>query len=111
MALVIALLGYSAFQVGRSVRDADVVPHWTTAIAAGTAALLLEGHALTVLLGGSVGWTYQLIGIAAFALVGPATLAWTIIGALWLRHRSHHHRPRHAARSATVRVGTRTVTN
>ncbi|MFG1922491.1 hypothetical protein [Cryptosporangium sp. NPDC048952] len=106
--LVVALLGYGVFQFGRSLRDEAAVPHWTTAVAVGTAVLLLEGHALTLLLNGSAGWTYQLLGIAGFALIGPVTIAWSIIGALWLRHRGHTvHRPRHA-RSAS---GVRTVTN
>ncbi|GAA0251558.1 hypothetical protein [Cryptosporangium japonicum] len=104
--LMVLLVGYAVFQFGRSLRDETVVPHWTTAVAIGTAVLVLEGHALTVLLNSAAGWTYQLMGIAGFALIGPATIAWAIVGGLWLRHQARRvHRPRHAASAV------RTVTN
>jgi len=107
-----ALLGYVAWQAARRLRDAAAVPHWTTAAAGAAAALLLEGHVVTIALGGSLGWVHQALAIAGFGLIGPATIAWGIVGSLWLRHRARAVPPT-AAESAdaldapTVRIDTR----
>ncbi|SHN74336.1 hypothetical protein [Cryptosporangium aurantiacum] len=91
--LAVVLLGYAGFQVARRAYDSRVVPHWTTAAAAGTGALLLEGYALTAVLGSSLDWTYQVITFVLFALIAPTTIAWAIVGSLWLRHRAREAAP------------------
>ncbi|MFI5953016.1 hypothetical protein [Cryptosporangium sp. NPDC051539] len=87
MLVLAVVVGYTAWAASHWLREPAAVPHWTAAIAAGTALLLLEGHTLAVVLGGGSGWNLQFMALMGFALIGPATLAWTIVGALWLHRR------------------------
>ena len=109
--VAVVLLGYAAWAGVRWMRDAKAVPHWTTAAAVGVAALLLEAHALTALIGSGVDWTYQVLAIVAFGLIAPTTIAWGIVGSLWLHHRAQDAAPRREAASVRRHRDARALMN
>ncbi|TQS42963.1 hypothetical protein [Cryptosporangium phraense] len=83
--LLTVLLGYPSWAAAHWLREPAAVPHWTAALAAGVGLLLVEGHVLAVALGS--GWGVAFAALAGFAVLAPATIAWTIVGALWLQRR------------------------
>jgi hypothetical protein len=60
---------------------------------AGVAGLIVEGYALGIALHSQWGWIDRLLAVAAFVVIGAATIGWSIVGSLWL-HQQAQARPR-----------------
>ena len=63
-------------------------PHWTVAATAAGASLLLTGYGAIAVLRSAWLWGDIALALIGLAIVAVASLAWGIVGSLWLRHRA-----------------------
>ncbi|WP_035854019.1 hypothetical protein [Cryptosporangium arvum] len=88
-ALVVALTATVAYVTWPLLCRPTTRPHWTVAAVAASVGLMFVGYGATVVL--TSGWLWGDIALAliGLAIVGVASVAWGIVGSLWLRHRAH----------------------
>lgn len=86
--LVLVLTVAVAYVTWPLVSRPTTRPHWTVAAAAAAAVLQLVGYgALAVLTSGWL-WGDVVLTLVGLTIVAVASLAWGVVGSLWLRHRA-----------------------
>lgn len=91
-ALVFALTVALAYVTWPLLCRPTTRPHWTVATVAAGASLMLVAYGAKVVVTSGWLWGDIALGLVALAIVGVASIAWGIVGTLWLHHRAHAER-------------------
>ncbi|GAA0242932.1 hypothetical protein [Cryptosporangium japonicum] len=88
-AFVVALTGTVAYVTWPLLCRPTTRPHWTVAAAAAGVGVMFVGYGATVVLASGWLWGDIALALVGLTIVGVASVAWGIVGSLWLRHRAH----------------------